>query len=162
TYTNNADGNVEMQGFDINRDCVWIAGLTITNSGISGTSGIWVDGNYSKITSNYFYNIHGDNGAAAIHGYWYDRPTGAYIANNHIEHNLCSDFMEGFEGEATFLRRSHDIVFRNNVFFNGLPSGVGYPNGYGPIIVHDIPNVVVTNNTFYNIKYGPFWHSTTW
>jgi len=243
TYTNNADGTVEMRGFDINQDSVWIAGLSITNPG-PNISGIKIDGNYPKITGNYIYNI-GGNEAAGVTGYWYDRPFRAYIASNHIfkcqygiwtygfnwtvehnnidrpcqwnsnydsdyielmgeghvfrynylhgglsnelvsahvdsfqtyddanskywaaniliEHNFCSDFAEGFEGEATFLRRSHNIVFRNNIFFNGLPFKTGYPNGVSPIIVHDIPNVVVTNNTFYNIRYGPHWDPTTW
>ena len=245
TYTNNADGEVVMRGFEIYQDYVWIAGLTVTSAG-SDISGIWIDGNISKITGNYINNI-GGREAAAVNAYWYDRPFGAYIASNHIfkcqfgiwtfgfnwtneynnierpyqwnsgadsdycevfgeghvfrynylhgaltnevptahldcfqtyddpkskywaaniliEHNLCSDFDEGFIGEATDLRRSHNITIRNNVFFNGLPLPykTGYPNGVAGVIVHDIPGVVVTNNTFYNIGYGIEWATNYW
>jgi hypothetical protein len=79
-----------------------------------------------------------------------------------IEHNICSDFHEGFIGEAQLLLKSHDIIIRNNIFHDGLPLDANHPMGVKGVIVHDIPGVIVTNNTFYNITYGLAWASSVY
>lgn len=72
---------------------------------------------------------------------------GKYARNVVIEGNRCSEFMQGFMGEAHAGNKSGNIRFKNNIFANGFPD-----NSHG-MIIQDIPRVMVLNNLFYNIRH---------
>jgi hypothetical protein len=69
---------------------------------------------------------------------------GEHLRDTLIDGNTCYDFHQAFMGEASFYRASGHIVFTNNVFAHG---------GAWGICVHQITDVEVYNNTFYDIAY---------
>jgi parallel beta-helix repeat protein len=69
---------------------------------------------------------------------------GEHVHNILVEGNTCFVFHQGFMGEASFHENSSHVTFRNNVFAHGGAWGID---------VHQIDNVMVENNTFYDIQY---------
>ncbi len=69
---------------------------------------------------------------------------GEHVRNILIENNRCSDFHQGFMGEAAYYRNSSDVVFQNNIFMHGLAWG---------LCVLQIRNITARHNVFADIQY---------
>jgi hypothetical protein len=69
---------------------------------------------------------------------------GEHVHNILVEGNTCFVFHQGFMGEASYYENSSHVTFRNNVFAYGGAWGID---------VHQIDNIIVENNTFYDIFY---------
>jgi hypothetical protein len=80
---------------------------------------------------------------------------GEFSHNVTVEGNWCSDFHQGFMGEAHFYHDISHLTFKNNVFAHGWAWGLA---------VEDISYLTAVNNTFFDIEHhgiglsGPFAH----
>jgi hypothetical protein len=69
---------------------------------------------------------------------------GEYVRNITIENNRCSEFHQGFMGEAAFHGNSQGLLFQNNIFTHGGAWGMS---------VHQIRDVTAVHNVFADIRY---------
>lgn len=69
---------------------------------------------------------------------------GEVIRDILFEGNVCTDFHQGLMASNVEHTDTRDFTFRNNVFAHG---------GAWGICVHDVPGIVVENNTFAFIQY---------
>ena len=69
---------------------------------------------------------------------------GEFGTNITIDGNRCSEFHQGFMGEALYYHNISRIIFKNNLFVHGWAWG---------LCVVDIPYVTAINNTFADIAY---------
>jgi len=98
-----------------------------------------------RIIGNYF---HGTNfseiGSAHVDCFQTFDNNGEYVHNILFDGNRCSNFHQGFMGEAAYYGNSSDVVFQNNIFEHGLAWG---------LCVYQIRNITVLHNTFVDIQY---------
>lgn len=69
---------------------------------------------------------------------------GEYVRDITIENNRCSEFHQGFMGEAAYYGNSEGLLFQNNIFAHGGAWGMS---------VHQIRNVTAVHNVFADIRY---------
>ena len=69
---------------------------------------------------------------------------GEYVHDIVIENNFCSEFHQGFMGEAAFYGNSSGLLFQNNVFAHGGAWGMS---------IHQIREVTARHNVFADIRY---------
>jgi hypothetical protein len=86
----------------------------------------------------------GEVGSAHVDCFQTFDNNGEHVHNILVEGNTCFVFHQGFMGEASFHENSSHVTFRNNVFAHGGAWGID---------VHQIDNVTVQNNTFYDITH---------
>ncbi len=69
---------------------------------------------------------------------------GEYVRDITIENNRCSEFHQGFMGEAAYYGNSEGLLFQNNIFAHGGAWGMS---------VHQIRDVTAVHNVFADIRY---------
>ena len=95
---------------------------------------------------NYFHGTDPDSiGTAHVDCFQTFDNNGEHASYVTMEANRGSDFAQAFMGEGHFYHTSHDILFKNNIFYRGWAWG---------LCIQDIANVRVLNNTFAYIQ----WH----
>jgi hypothetical protein len=110
------------------------------------------DSDYSRffgddhvIRGNHFHGaLPGEIGSAHVDCFQTFDNNGEFGHNVTIEGNLCTDFHQGFMGEAHYYHDISHITFKNNIFAHGWAWG---------LCVQDIANLTVLNNTFVDIRY---------
>jgi hypothetical protein len=102
-------------------------------------------GDNHVIRGNYFHGtLVSEIGTAHVDCFQTFDNNGEHVYNITFEGNWCSDFHQGFMGEAGFHHNSSHITFKNNVFAHGWAWG---------LCVFDIPYVTAVNNDFIDIAY---------
>jgi len=110
------------------------------------------DSDYSRffgdnhvIRWNHFHDsLPAEFGAAHVDCFQTFDNNGEFADNVTIEGNLCSEFHQGFMGEAHYYHNISHITFKNNLFVHGWAWG---------LCVQDIPYLTAINNTFADIAY---------
>ena len=102
-------------------------------------------GDNHLIRNNYFHGTQFDEiGSAHVDCFQTFDNNGEFGHNITIEGNLCTDFHQGFMGEAHYYHNISHITFKNNVFAHG---------GAWGLCVQDISYLTVINNTFVDIQH---------
>jgi hypothetical protein len=113
-------------------------------------------GDNHVIRGNYFHGTRFDEiGNAHVDCFQTFDNNGEFAHDVVIEGNRCTDFHQGFMGEAHYYHDISRITFKNNVFAHG---------GAWGLAVEDISYLTAVNNTFVDIQYhgiglsGPYAH----
>lgn len=97
------------------------------------------------IRGNYFHGTQFDEiGDAHVDCFQTFDNNGEFGHNITIDGNLCTDFHQGFMGEAHYYHDISHITFKNNVFAHG---------GAWGLAVEDISYLTAVNNTFVDIRH---------
>jgi hypothetical protein len=109
------------------------------------------------IRGNYFHGTNFDEiGSAHVDCFQTFDNNGEFGHNITVDGNLCTDFHQGFMGEAHYYHDISHITFKNNIFAHG---------GAWGLAVQDISYLTAVNNTFVDIQHhgiglsGPFAHN---
>jgi hypothetical protein len=95
---------------------------------------------------NHFYGTDfAEIGSAHVDCFQTFDDNGEHASDVMIFNNTCSEFHQGFMGEAHYHQNSRRITFMNNIFAHG---------GAWGLCVEDIADLVAVHNTFYDI----YWY----